>query len=86
MAGFHGKAIFVLGSPGNWPEVARIITIKRNGGESAKGFLKRCQRDGEKLTQQRIALTNQHHTAMMEVDFCDDQPMLAKITLTPINN
>lgn len=85
-ARFHGKVIFVLESPGNWPEVARIVTIKRNNNESALSFLKRCQRNGETFKHQRFASTKQSLTATMEVDYADDQPTLAKIILAPTTN
>lgn len=86
MAGFHGKVVFVLGSPGQWSEVERSITIKRNGNESEDSFLKRCKRSGERLKQKQFASTRQDLTAMMEVEYADDKPTLAKIILTPTNN
>lgn len=86
MARFHGKVVFVLASPGYWPEVARIVTIKRHGNESEDSFLKRCQRDGETLKKKRSALTRQDHTATMEVEYADDKPTLAKIILEPTKN
>lgn len=83
---FHGKVVFVLESPGNWPEVARIVTIKRNGNESDISFLKRCQRNGESLKQKQFALKRQPYTATLEVEYADDKPTIAKIILAPTQN
>ncbi len=74
---FYGTAILVFQS-GTWEEVARVTQVKRRLGETTNAFLKRCKKRGETLMQDHSG-----YSAVIEVDYAQDQPTLAKITLTP---
>ena len=74
---FYGTAILVFQS-GTWEEVARVTQVKRRLGETTNAFLKRCKKRGETLMHDHSG-----YSAVIEVDYAQDQPTLAKITLTP---